>query len=777
MEALTNFRNCFGQLIELTSFRKRIVQLICLMLVAAGSGFGVQVFAQENPTGPTNSADKVDPSGNDQDGVPSAPKKAREAFLIQVPLPITGQADQQVRRQIDRILPRFERVSENRPILVLEFDTSKGGTGAGSQFGSCLDMSKYLTRPEMDRVRTVAYIPSFTVQRNTQEEKPKSKLQGHAVLVALSCDELVMHEDSTIGSAGIDETTVDDLHRAAYQTVVARRAFFPKLLALSMIDKDLEVHKVETDNGVDYVDGQRLIELETSLEARDSKIISDVGTMAELDSATLKELRLVERVKGRTDLAKRFGIDPNSIQGDPSLMGDWNAIQIKVDGYIERRMINWIIRALDTESAKSQPNLIIVEINSSKGESQQAMRLAQRLADFDSAKVTTVAYVPTEAIGVASTIALSCDHLIMGPDATLGGPNTPELDEQKLDDLNVALRRLAELKDRDYSPYLALLDQRVVLKQYKNRTTVLPPRLLTQTELEEMEDSEDWAELREINTLEGISADTALELGLAKHIVSDFETLKTTIFQIEGDLNLLQPTAADKWIENFSRQLSRPMVAGWLLFAAMFFLSAELSNPGVGIPGLLSAICVTLFFWSQYCDGNAEWLEILLFGVGVILIAVEIFALPGFGVFGIGGLILVLVSIVLATQTFVFPRNSEEFHQLPTSLGIASAGFMGVFAAVLFIQKFLPHTPFLNRMVLKPPVDDELNSISKREAMVDFDYLVGEKGITTSMLRPSGKAQIGNELLNVISDGRVIEKGQPIRVKQVDGSRIEVWPV
>ena len=77
---------------------------------------------------------------------------------------------------------------------------------------------------------------------------------------------------------------------------------------------------------------------------------------------------------------------------------------------------------------------------------------------------------------------------------------------------------------------------------------------------------------------------------------------------------------------------------------------AEISAPGIGIPGFMAAVCFMLFFWAQFLNGTAGWLEVLLFVTGIVFVIMEIFVIPGLGIFGIGGGVMIVGAIMLAIQ-------------------------------------------------------------------------------------------------------------------------------
>jgi membrane-bound ClpP family serine protease len=135
---------------------------------------------------------------------------------------------------------------------------------------------------------------------------------------------------------------------------------------------------------------------------------------------------------------------------------------------------------------------------------------------------------------------------------------------------------------------------------------------------------------------------------------------------------------------------------------------------------------------------------------------------------------MVVASLVLATQTFVLPRNDYQLSQIPQSLLPLAATLAGVVAALLLMRHILPRTPMVNQVMLEPPDEEELEEIAQREAMVTWGHLVAKHGKTTTPLVPAGKARFGDDLIDVISDGEVIDRGVDIRVVDVQGNRVLV---
>ena len=155
-------------------------------------------------------------------------------------------------------------------------------------------------------------------------------------------------------------------------------------------------------------------------------------------------------------------------------------------------------------------------------------------------------------------------------------------------------------------------------------------------------------------------------------------------------------------------------------------------------------------------------------------IAIEVFVVPGFGVFGIGGLALTVMGIVLMSQTFVVPRNSYQLEVLARGLWIALGGAAGMIAGFIAMRMLFPHLPFLSGLVMEAP---NAEIVHEAEKLADFSDLTGQTGITTTKLMPSGKVRFGDKIVAVVSEGSAVSAGEPIRVIEIHGNRIVVEAV
>jgi membrane-bound ClpP family serine protease len=734
----------------------------------------VMLIASSCPLENGLSAQEAQPSAN-----PASTDEIRPGYLVRVPLPINSQNAFSVRQTIERLLEKVPNAvrMDDRPVIVLEFDTADGKTGRGSKLESCLELARFLSSTVLNRVHTVAYIPAarnYAEGDNLAiEQKPTSQLNGHAVLVAIAADEIAMHRDAAIGLAGADEQNVDGLVREVYRTIAKARLTLPEPMVMSMVDTSAKLYRVTTDNGIVYVGEDELARLERAGDVIESNTISGNNAMASFSSRQLADFRLIKhRVTSRTELARELNLAANALESDPALGKQWDAVQVDLPDYIDDETVQWVMRAINSSTA----NLLIFRMNSSGGDPDACRRLAARISELDPNAIRTVAFVTGVARGPAALVALTCDHLVMTPTAEIGGVPDPVVDPAWVKDNLSAIQDLGRAKGRDWSVLAGVMDLDQQVMRYREKTSG-QVRLLSRDLQAELADADNWILLGPLGLSEGVDANTAEQLYLARAITDNMEGLQA-FYQLKDSPRMLTPTIADRWVEKVARYLASPFIAPWLLFAAVFLLSTEMSAPGVGVPGFLGTLCLVAFFWSQHLDGNAQWLEIILFLLGVAFLLLEIFVLPGFGVFGIGGLLMVIVAIILASQSFIIPRTTEELNQLPISLLMVLSGAMGFLVSMAVLRKVLPNTPYLKRMMLEPPVYNETGLAGSRDpgSIVDWSHLTGRTGETITPLVPSGKARIDGKVYDVISDGRLIEKGQPIFVTQAIGNRIVVKP-
>jgi membrane-bound ClpP family serine protease len=213
----------------------------------------------------------------------------------------------------------------------------------------------------------------------------------------------------------------------------------------------------------------------------------------------------------------------------------------------------------------------------------------------------------------------------------------------------------------------------------------------------------------------------------------------------------------------------------WLSYVCflvgLICLSAELSTPGVGIPGLMALVCFMIFFWMNLFQGTIEWLEILLIVAGIGCLLAEIFILPGFGVFGIAGLIMLASGLLLAGQTFTIPTNRYQLDKLVQGMGQLGFGVIVLFGAIVVFHKQIGRLPMFRWFALEHPMNDKF-VVAMDRLDEDRQMLKGRFGTTMTRCNPYGKAILGDMVVDVVSKSGWIDEDMPIEVVEIKENQV-----
>lgn len=465
-----------------------------------------------------------------------------------------------------------------------------------------------------------------------------------------------------------------------------------------------------------------------------------------------------------------------------------HAVLIRVDGVILAEFREFLERKL-LEAERRGADLLILEIDSPGGEVETTLELVERLRRISWAH--TVAYVPHEALSGAAFLALACDEIVMDPRARLGDAGPIVLGEDRVfrhapekirSDLARIIRDLAQ--ENGHPPALAeaMVDMNLVVYRCQ-RAESEEVGYFSDPELEAMDPPTraQWEkgplvlESKPGSFLE-VNGQRAVELRLANALVNDQAELERR-YPSAKPLLILQRTAVDTAVQ----LLNTPLITALLFIVGATALYIEFSAPGIGLGGLVAGLCVTLFFWSRFLGGTAGWLEVILVVAGAIFLAVELFVIPGFGVTGIVGLLLMGSGIVLASQNHAIPQSARGLHELVVSLGVlAGSGIVSVVLAA-FLTRHFGSIPIFSSLVLRAPAAaDTLADASTGKPLPParrFLVAVGDQGVAESPLRPAGKACFGDEFVDVVTDGSYVERGRTVRIIEISGNRVMVREV
>ncbi|MCA9102666.1 MAG: hypothetical protein KDA63_16010, partial [Planctomycetales bacterium] len=461
----------------------------------------------------------------------------------------------------------------------------------------------------------------------------------------------------------------------------------------------------------------------------------------------------------------------DAVDDDPSLGGTWRAIRVTLNGPISANLVSRAIRLIDKQIRGQDVNFILVQLDSEGGSPTDSMRLANYLADLDPAKRRTVAYVASRAEGDAAFIALACDQIVTAPDATLGGKGVFDIAEQDREVVVESLSDVLRRKNRSTSVPAAMVDPDLEVFEYERANDGFT-EFFSEREVASQPDADAWqrqgAAITTPGKLLSLDAEQAQTYGVARRVAADFGEL-TAAYGLGDDPALVEPGWVDVLIDALNM---RPVMIA-LLVLGISALYIEFQLPGLGLGGLVATVCFLLFFWGNYLGGTAGWLEVLLFVAGVTFVAIEWFVIPGLGAFGVIGTLCVIASLILASQTFVIPHNQYELGQFSRSLLIVSTGGIGAIAVCVWATHYLTNHPAIAKM-LAPLEGEEAAAQAEREQLTDYAHLVGQSGVAVTKLVPSGKGRFGDEVVDVSTEGTVVQAGEAIEVVETIGNRVVV---
>ena len=404
--------------------------------------------------------------------------------------------------------------------------------------------------------------------------------------------------------------------------------------------------------------------------------------------------------------------------------------RLTVSGVVENGLAPYVIRGL-REAAEAHAAAVYLDLDTPGGRIDAAERIA------DAVRASTVpvyAYVNPRAYSAGALIALSSNGIYMRPGAVLGAA-TPvdgggvKASEKVVSAMRGEFRALAEARGLDPLIAEAMVDERVEVPGLDDAD-----RLLT------------------------LSTNEALRVGYAKAAPAGQAELLAAIALPGARVVSLAPN----WAELLVRFLTNPLVSPLLLSLGVLGLVFEIKTGAFGIGGLVSLASLGLFFGASFLVGLAGWEEVILLGIGLVAIAIEVFVLPGFGAAGILGIVALAAAIVLAMI-----GSSPSAADVAQALMVLGASMVITLAVAYAWLRHLPNSGRFGGLFLRGGAHQADGYI----AAVPRSDLVGQDGVAVTDLRPAGTAQIGQERVDVVTEGEYVAQGRAVRVVRSEGYR------
>lgn len=410
-----------------------------------------------------------------------------------------------------------------------------------------------------------------------------------------------------------------------------------------------------------------------------------------------------------------------------------------IEGIIDLGLAPFVQRVLN-EAAREKASAVILEINTFGGRVDAAVLIRDALLN---APVRTVAFVNRRAISAGALISLAAQNIVMADGATIGaatpvqmgqpGAGAQPVEEKTVSYVRKEFRATAETRKRPPLVAEAMVDADVAIPD-----VIEKGKLLT------------------------LTTEEALKLKVADFNVNSIEDLLKQLELPGAEIRRL----SENWAENLVRFLTHPIVSSLLMTVGMLGIILEIRTPGFGIPGALGISSLALFFWGHWLVQLAGWEELMLFGAGLVLLFLELFVIPGFGIAGVAG-----IGALLAGLSLSMIGGGASWEYIIRAVSHVVFSLLLALLASLLMLRWLPRLPVGRRLILETGLGTGQMYASAPES--DISWL-GKQGITISPLRPAGIAEIQDQRIDVVSDGEFIESEAPIIVTRVDGNRIVV---
>jgi membrane-bound serine protease (ClpP class) len=385
-------------------------------------------------------------------------------------------------------------------------------------------------------------------------------------------------------------------------------------------------------------------------------------------------------------------------------------------------------------------DIVIIEMNTYGGYVTDAETIVDKLLKFP--KPVWV-FVDPHAVSAGALISIACDSIYMSPAANIGAATVVNENGEKAPDkyqshMRAVIRATAEVNHRDPRIAEGMVEEDFAIEGIKAMGQII---------------SFTTSEAMKHGFCEGKVESVEEVLKLNK--ITDYELSHFELSPVDGIVNFFM----------------NPLISGMLILVIIAGIYFEMQAPGFGFAGAAALVALVLYLVPYYLNGIAENWEILAFFVGIALIALEIFVIPGFGVAGISGIIITVASLVLIMINnndfdFEFVRMSN----ILTALAAAMGGLLGSIVLMFIMGARLIDSKFFNRVALANTQD----SSKGYTATFVQQSMTGKRGVAQTVLRPSGKVLIDDVLYDAYSTGEYIERGEPIEVVSHETTSLRV---
>lgn len=385
-------------------------------------------------------------------------------------------------------------------------------------------------------------------------------------------------------------------------------------------------------------------------------------------------------------------------------------------------------------------SLIILELDTPGGLLSSALSIKNYIIESN---IPVVAYINKNALSAGALISLSCASIYMSDGSIIGaatpvymkGNTIEKASEKEISAMRAAMRSSAERSKKNVRIAEAMVDETIILSKRDDGIDLDDKTLLTLSVEEALK----------VNIADG-KANSIIDIIKLRNL-SENSTIIINFDEEKYDYIL--------------RFLINPAVLSALISIGIIGAYIELKTPGFGIGGVISIIAFSTFFFAQVFVGESGFLAPAIFFLGIVLLAIEIFVIPGFGITGILGILGIVAGIFM----------SFGINNIAQATSVIFFSFIADIILIIILARFiLKSKGFKNIVALETDTAGYHSSVS-------YDNLLGREGITDTFFRPSGNIIINDKKYDAITEGEFINKGVKIKVILVEGNKIVIKEV
>lgn len=417
----------------------------------------------------------------------------------------------------------------------------------------------------------------------------------------------------------------------------------------------------------------------------------------------------------------------------------------KIDDNISKPALRLTEKAVK-EAEEGKYDYLFLELNTFGGELDAADKIRTLLLNT---KVPSIVFINNNAASAGALISIACDSIYMMPGASIGAASvvnqTGEIMPDKYQSyMRSLMRTTAEHNGRNPNIAQAMVDPDVTIPNISDSGKVLT-----------------------------FTSEEAVKNGFCEGVVNSREEALQHAGIERPEIHEQELSAIDKII-NF---LVNPVVSGILIMCIVGGLYFELQAPGIGLPSIIAITAALLFFAPHYLEGLAAHWEILIFLAGLALLMLEFFVVPGFGVTGISGIVLIVASLVL---TLVFnvgfkfkfdPEFNASAYVSKMTILVLVSTLAGFFISLWLGKKLIMAETRFGSMALRTELESDRGFTS--QDMRNEKY-VGKEGVAQTILRPAGKININGEIFDATAEHGYIEAGDKVKVTKFENAQLFV---